>query len=274
MRYAGPDADGQVQWLTARALVSSRAHDEAGVRLFSQRSVEMARDTGNPILFQSAARYRIEPWLWSADQQEERLALAEELLTVAGHALPGTDPESGPPRYNSTAHFNLFGVGDILLVWGQRRRAEALWTSNLEERLEYSWTSIIAQRNQMILACLDGRLEQAFEVSAALVHNAELLGAGPYGRENASMYVRRPQLYVGRANEALSGFHPELDGVRPSDMPVFDVWGMYAAQRAVCLAHAGRMEEARAILERFCTERAIGNLQVRASMPISLLPWT
>ena len=114
---------------------------------------------------------------------------------------------AGLPRYNNTAHFNLFGVGDVLLAWGERKRAEALWTSNVEERVEYSWTSILAQRNQLILACLDGRLEQAFDVGAALIHEAELLGAGPYGRENASMFVRRAEFVCrssGRGTRRIS----------------------------------------------------------------------
>jgi tetratricopeptide (TPR) repeat protein len=190
--------------------------------------------------------------MWSATEQSQRLVLAQDLLDSINQTLVGHG--SGGHYYN-TIHFVQFAVGDVLLTWGQRQQAETLWTSDLKERLEYPWSGLVAGRVQFILDCLDGKLEQALDLAGAHIQTAELLGATPFGRENAAVYLRRTQLYLGRADEALAGFHAEFETLAPGELPVAGLFGMYAAQRAVCLAHAGRHTDAQAVLDHFLSMR-------------------
>ena len=54
----------------------------------------------------------------------------------------------------------------------------------------------------------------------------------------------------------------------PADLPVFGFAGIFSAQLALCLAHAGRAPEAQTIVHRFLAARPIGQPDDETPMPI------
>jgi len=69
------------------------------------------------------------------------------------------------------------------------------------------------------------------------------LGSAVFGRQSGSACSRRALLYLGRATEALDEI--------PVPQHMWSNGGVFAAQRAMCLAHAGRRDQAMSLLKQF-----------------------
>jgi hypothetical protein len=127
---------------------------------------------------------------------------------------------------------SLFQVATRLLSRGDRAGAEAAWSelAELAGRSRDTSLTILALSGPVLIAFIDGRLEEALALHEAQKARAQELGVTAPG-------LQKPPVLLGRAAEFLSEWE---DPGRPVQ-----------ARRAVLLAHLGHREEALTIRERF-----------------------
>jgi hypothetical protein len=120
----------------------------------------------------------------------------------------------------------------------------------------------------MLTDCLDGELAHAVQLGEALESEAEALGLGTYAHATASLYLWRTQIHLGSWDKCVAGLREALEQVAPSDIRVWGFSGVLSAQLALCLAHAGRVQDANTIVECLLQARSIGAAEDETSMPI------
>jgi DNA-binding CsgD family transcriptional regulator len=259
--------DAQFAWIL------SAADREADAREINLRALHLARKIG-ALYDGSFAAWRVaEGWVEPPDRQRERLEIAEEFTGILLPASPGlTSTSAHKERSAQHVSTSLFHFGDIYLTWGDRGRAETLWAQlpDLAERTNLAWAVLIAHRTRVVLATLDGRLEDALGAANVLIRDGAALGSGVMGRTTASVYSRRAHVYLGRFEEALARFPEPLQRVAPEDAPVLGHAGLFAAQRALCLAHAAHLDAARRTVAHFLAARTIGEPGDDTPMPLLL----
>jgi tetratricopeptide (TPR) repeat protein len=208
---------------------------------------------------QAVSTIVIEPWMTPPFRQRERLALANELRPGIEVAHPAAR------RCLASLH-----VGDAYLTWGDRDTSQALWDTlpGQAEESQVPFVRTIAYRARLLADCLDGELQHALELGEAIEGEAEALGLGPFARATAAIYLWRSQLYLGLSDQSVAGLTEALQQVAPSEMRVFGFPGVLSAQLAACLAHAGRIQDAQIIVERFLQARTIGEDGDETPMPI------
>jgi DNA-binding CsgD family transcriptional regulator len=138
----------------------------------------------------------------------------------------------------------LWDAACLALTEGERTRAEGLWRQleELAAETHVVTASLYVCLHDAVIAVVDGRLEEAWTLVEQLVARADELGAPVRGRELALYILFAAALYLGRGEEWLAAFweYAELSG------PAFDRL-RYRSYRTICLAHLGRLEEARAL---------------------------
>jgi len=151
------------------------------------------------------------------------------------------------PRQGTSARavaLVLWDAACLALTGGERTRAESLWRQleELAAETHVVTASLYVCLHDALLAMLDGRLEEAWTLAEQLVARADELGAPVRGRELALYILFAAALYLGRGEEWLAAFweYAELSG------PAFDRL-RYRSYRTICLAHLGRLDEARAL---------------------------
>jgi len=172
------------------------------------------------------------------EEHEERIALAEEL---AGRSLEGI-------QYARLATTLIF-LGGAFLTWGRRDAAELHWQRAREAAVRSRNASMAFAPFQIdaLVRTLDGELERAVESAAQLRARGEELAQDQGGRLIGARAARRALIYLGRTDETLSSI---------ADLPdLFAIGGVYAGQRALCLAHVGRSDAAKNILHAMITDR-------------------
>jgi tetratricopeptide (TPR) repeat protein len=249
--YAGPDTKARV-WADmglgmvklGRAYIAYMGGVGAEATLFTEgysllrHALDMARRLGDPDILWEVAFHYLEntpPLLWP----EERLQLAEELagMSRSGIRLPTLGP-------------GLLVTGNTLLEAGRRTLVEKVWREYQEiarrtEQVTYVMSSMQVDGVQ---ACLDGRLEEAVEISRTIQSRGDELGLSLYALMITFFWVCRPLLHLGKADEALQ---------IASSTPV-----PYPLQRVVCLAHLGKTSEVMEILgQRVLANSNIGTAQ-------------
>ncbi|HTE83122.1 MAG TPA: hypothetical protein VK821_00125 [Dehalococcoidia bacterium] len=169
---------------------------------------------------------------------DERIALAEALST---RSLDRIDSAR-------LAH-TLLARGEAYLTWGRREEAERDWQSAKEaaDRSRDAEMAFIPFQIDALVQTLDGRLERLLEIGNQVQARGVEVDREPAGRQLGARTVRRALIYLGRADLALTGIRDAPD--------LFLSGGVFAGQRALCLAHAGRTAEARDILDRFLAAR-------------------
>jgi DNA-binding CsgD family transcriptional regulator/tetratricopeptide (TPR) repeat protein len=207
----------------------SRGHFTAA-RSLRLRAVCLAREAGDPdTLFKSAFALLNfpEPRHWP-----ERVLLAREAVDwpregVSGRALS----------------LLLWSAASIELAEGNRARAIELW-SQLEETAARTHTvtaTLFVQQRDVVLAIIEGRLEDAFSALEGFVDRADELGAAVRGREFNLILLLPVAVYLGRAQGWLTAYE---DAARMG-MPPETAGAIF--RRAICLFLSGSVEEARSL---------------------------
>jgi tetratricopeptide (TPR) repeat protein len=207
-----------------RGAATSGTGGPAAAHAHLRDAMDQALELGDNSLFFAAASW-LALRLQALQDHDRRERLADELL--------------GRPRVgirSSDLGTCLLGAGTVLLSRGERDRAEQVWDelAQLAERTRDATLKNWAQMRAVVIAYLDGRLDDAVELAESTVSAAreQRITAGLTDFHQLACYAGRGM------DEALTALMARPG--RPS-----------LAHRAVVLAELGRHDEARAIIESF-----------------------
>jgi DNA-binding CsgD family transcriptional regulator len=237
-RYANPDSIERVHANLALATAWFTRGQFAQAHALRLEALALARHHADPeALFSSALALLLNP---APQHWEERVCLAEEC--------------AGWPRQGVSSHtlgLALWRCGMVQLAQGERTRAEDLWrqVEELAERTRVATVRVLAARTDVVLAIVDGHLEDALVQLKRYVARADESGVAVNGRQVAVGMLIAPALNLGRADVWLAAFD-EPGGpatlTRPGRPAAWFI--ALTAERALCLAQLGRMEEARRLV--------------------------
>ncbi|MCX6020725.1 MAG: tetratricopeptide repeat protein [Chloroflexi bacterium] len=127
----------------------------------------------------------------------------------------------------------------MFLIWGERERAEDLWrqVQELADRTQEPVLVLLALGIEMQRGVLSGDLLTVVDMRQRVVVRDAELGATAFGQLQAHSGSMRALLLLGRATEALAG-----------------VPTTRAEERALCLAHGGRLPEAQSLLRQLVSQ--------------------
>jgi DNA-binding CsgD family transcriptional regulator len=135
-------------------------------------------------------------------------------------------------------------AGAFHLAEGERARAEELWqeVEELAERTQVAVLKLEVYRNDVILAIVDGQLEDSVVQLRRFVERADELGASLRGRMLGLQTLFFAARHLGRAEIWLTASDEfiRMGGFRSGSTAV--------PRTATCLAELGRLEEARALV--------------------------
>ena len=193
--------------------------------VLAERALELARRLDDPKMLWLAAAPNVYAVAWPPQHVEGRIRLARE---VAQWPREHADLSYLP----WTLHF----CANLLLATGDREGAEALWeeVAQIAERTHDTTPRLLTLHRTNLLLFVDGRLEESLQGIERFVDQAGELGSPVMGRLFGA-WQYKPLLYLGRAEEALAAAGYELGSLV---LPV----------HAICLAHVGRLPEAREVL--------------------------
>jgi hypothetical protein len=258
-RFARPDTAERV---TADVQLG-RANWAAGQTVegwrLARRALELADNLDDPnAIRQSVSTLLGWPALPQHHEERRRLVLDLEMRRRSASDRLG-------PLGFTTAPFTL-------LSFGERQRAEEAWreTAKVAAGTRSPLQTLVATLARPFLATIDGRLEEALAGGAELSERAEELGAIGLGRRWSANCTRTALLYLGRTEEALAALTPQTvtddapgaSGARPE--------AAFTADSALCLAHAGRLQEARKALDASLSRNAMG---AEEQTPTIVLTW-
>jgi hypothetical protein len=233
-RYAAPGTAERVYADHALANYKVLTGEEREAWALHRRALALARQLEDPeAQFRSA--WKIVMWSDSPRHAEELRPIVAEFVAR---------PREGV-NIRTLGTF-LWYAGLRYLEWGQRERLEGL-THEIAELGERTrdvgllWRPLVLD---IILATLDGRLEEAREAGARLVARSEERGMAILGLIQARLWTLRPLLYLGRFDEALAAANSVVTSVR---------WSM------LVFAHLGRRDEAAQALHEFLAERDLSS---------------
>jgi DNA-binding CsgD family transcriptional regulator len=113
----------------------------------------------------------------------------------------------------------------------------------LAERTHVATATLFVLERNVILSIVDGRLQDAVAELPRFMEVADELGASLRGRQFALTLLFAPAMYLGLADAWLTAFQ-EIAALAGS----FAQSIIFVGARAVCLAHLGRVDEARALV--------------------------
>ncbi len=241
-RYAAP---GTIERVHANIALSIVQHVDDHWPLhwaLAVDTLDLARQIGDPeALF--AAAFEIVNGAGAPEHQEQRLRIAEEFTRRSREGVTA----------RTLAMFLNWSGCCVYLSWGDRQRAEQLWDEEKEvaTRTQDTIAILCTLVAEASLAYLEGHLEEVAAKGPELIARAEELGSPVFGQQVGTGFTRFPLVYLGRAEEALSG----LGASRR--MVGLELRSAEAALRALILAHLGRSDEA---------EAALGQLMQRLSI--------
>jgi tetratricopeptide (TPR) repeat protein len=140
------------------------------------------------------------------------------------------------------------------LGWGDRPRSEELSRQFVElaERTQDSHLLLRAIELDISFATVDGRLEDAIGAGDRLVARGGELGRLAYGSSRAAALTAPALFYIGRAEEVLAGMRQVAPNSQQEEAPLRD-----RVRVPLCLAHLGRLPEAREALEQVMSESRV-----------------
>jgi len=231
-RYAAPDTVDRA-WADAflGTVQCGRGQFKEGLSLL-RHALDLSRKLGNNNAFwMSAFMYS----MYAAPQQlEERVRLAEELVAIPRNEINMT-----------TLGTALFHMASTFLEAGQRQRAEEFFgeVRELSERSAQPILQLLVMRGELFLATLDGRLEEAVEISRYMQNSGEEMGLSESASIAAAFFSLTPYIFTGRFEEAL-----QLTQFLPSPQET--------VASVICLANLGRNTDVLGILEDFVLKRS------------------
>ena len=260
-RYAGPGTTDRVYADLRLRLLPWIEGKLTEARALAIRALELARKLQDPeALYFAAEQFVISPL--PPDREEERLQLVREM---------GQRPQSGVTSETLVLGSWLLFGGRVLLDWGDRAGAEAMWEqlSELAERTNDAGPMVQSLVARIVLAYLDGRLDEAVSAAEDLLRMAEERGAPVRGRQFASLNSILPLLHMGRgeeAEEALAalGEAAESAGVETESL-------LISLPRALIQAHLGQTTEAREALQGLVAEPRFEDESLYTFMLVQLL---
>jgi DNA-binding CsgD family transcriptional regulator len=230
---ADPDGVEHVYADLARAHaldVRSRWPDARALRL---EALALARRLDDPeTLFRSAYDLRLAP---DPEHWAEGVRLTEEATRWPRLGVSGR-----------TLGWLLSIAGLLQLAEGERAEAEELWRQleELADRTHVVTVRLCVLQRDAVLAIVDGHLQEALALLKQLVEYADESGASVRGRDAVLLFLVAPVLYLGQAEKWLATFD-EYTRLIPQASQAYSA---FAATRAVCLAHLGRLEEALTVI--------------------------
>jgi hypothetical protein len=232
--HAIPGSADKVRADIFRALVATGRGDSAECLRLSKSAAKLALELGDRQSFLWAAWPLLQGNATPPEQHYERLEIAQHLAGLDMSGIP-----------NARLAMALLMAGQVHLTWGQREEAEREWARarDLAERSRDAEVALVPLQIQALIETLDGRLERPVQLGTRIREIGTDVGREQQGRAQ-SRVDRRALLFLGRANEA-------LDMIPDSPNPV------YASQRALYMAHAGRASEAREILHELLASRDV-----------------
>ena len=225
-RHAESDTLERVMadWGLARvAIVSGRLADSAAFRV---RALETARRfEDNEAIFRAGFGFFS---AFPAASLHSALELAREFLT---------QPAAG--ANSRTVSSVLDGCARVFLHWGERALAVQAWqrAAEVAQQSRDPHAILLAMTPPLILATVDGRLDDALEAGRNLVVRSDELGAPASGRLLAGN-AKVALVWLGAADEALAADTPRDSGLTGQ---IGWAW---------LLAHGGRTQESRAVFAR------------------------
>src|SRR5207249_931349 len=126
-------------------------------------------------------------------QKAEQLRLAEAVFA---------QPQDGISTINRLE--TLWHTGEVFLEWGRREAAEELWrqAQALVTRTQDAYLLVHGIEYEIVLATLDGRLEEAVAVGERMVERGQELGSAAFAGPTSAGLVWQPLLYLGRFDGA------------------------------------------------------------------------
>jgi DNA-binding CsgD family transcriptional regulator/tetratricopeptide (TPR) repeat protein len=241
---------------------STDPHQRQRARASHREALTLARQYGDAeALFRSAFYLLLTstPESWA-----ERLRLAEECTGWPRQGVSG-----------QTLGLVLYLAGCFQFAEGERARGEELWrqVEELAARTHVVSVSLIVPQRDVILAILDGHLEDAVVQSMRFVELADELGASLRGRMLGLQVLLAPARHLGRPETWLTGF-AEYAGLAGPGLPgARGAPSSRAPGRALCLAQLGRLDEAGALVGPLLDEIAAssGDDDVAMSELVNLL---
>jgi DNA-binding CsgD family transcriptional regulator len=234
--YSDPDSIERIYTDLAFAHELHLGGQYAQAHALRLQALALARQHGDPEALFNCAILLAQgaPKRW-----DDRVRLAKE---CAGWPRQGVSGQ--------TLGYALSFSGLVLLSQGERAQAEDHFrqVAELAQRTRVATVGLFAAGSATVLAIVDGHLDGALELVRRYIERADEAGVPIRGRNFGATLLLPPALYLGRADVWLSMFGESaaptiLAGQR---LPA----GMFsrAAQRAICLAQLGRLEEARAVV--------------------------
>jgi DNA-binding CsgD family transcriptional regulator/tetratricopeptide (TPR) repeat protein len=242
----------QTEYLRWAELAHGYADVDSRDRLYADLALALAW-TADPHRQQEVRALRVET-LALARQHNDAEALFRSAFNLIHDTPEHWDERShllaestGWPRQGVSAQtlgLVLWHAGFFQLAGGDRARAEAIWrdVEELAEQTHVVSVKLLVPQRDIVLAVVDGHLEDALVQLGQYVGRADEFGASLRGRELGLHLLVFPALYLGRAEAYLTAFeeYARLAGL--------SVPSLHRGARAVCLAELGRLEEARALV--------------------------
>jgi DNA-binding CsgD family transcriptional regulator len=237
-RNANPDSVELVyaDLAFAHALLVGGQFAEA--RALRLEALELARRHGDPEALFRCAIFLLAvgaPQHWA-----ERVRLAEECARWPRQGVSG-----------QTLGHVLWYCGMVQLAQGERTQAEELWRqlAELAERTRVATVALFVAEREVIMAVIDGRLEEALVLLRRFAELADELGVPIRGRNFGVYQLCNPALYLGRADIWLTAFeeHPAPASLAQLGRRPIGYFVRTAA-RAMCLAQLGRLDEAQTLI--------------------------
>jgi DNA-binding CsgD family transcriptional regulator len=200
------------------------------------RALGLARRLGDPRAFFKAAPNLLAPAGLEPVDLLQRLPLAEQ---VERH------PREGVPTRDLCLGLSL--AAGVFLMWGDRNRFNKVRQEALDaaHRTRDPDSLLFTMAHDGMLATLDGRFDDAFTLAQRIRELGETSGNLVAAQQRANQVIRAPLWLTGRAAEAALAF---------ASRPLFAGGGLFTSTRCNYLAKAGRLEEARGLLNAMLQE--------------------
>ena len=241
--YAQPDTVERAWADMSLGIARFATVDPGGGYPLLSGALDLARRLDDPDAFVTIAVF----WLilvTAPQHGEEGLRVAEELGTLY---RAGVSPRELGTMFMFT--------GSTFLVWGQRPRAEEMWSQldELVQRTGQAYDLLMSMQSNGVLATLDGRWVDAVAMGESIVARGDELGPSQFARVLAAFVSMRPLLYAGKGDDALQ-------------------LAILPQAKVLCLAHVGSDAEVVTVLERFVLARpGIGSAEDETGTDVDIL---